>query len=69
MHYYKTIYVKTFTEFLQMLDEWKGKGYCIYEANAGKQVVFDGKNTVDCEANVCAILTNGTATCTIICMI
>lgn len=69
MHYYETIYVKTFTEFLQMIEERKADGYSIAEANAGKQVIFDGKNTIDCEANVCAILTKGTATYKIICSI
>ena len=69
MHYYETIYVNTFTEFLQMIEERKGDGYSIAEASAGKQVIFDGKNTIDCEANVCVTLTKGTATYTIICLI
>ena len=69
MHYNETIYANTFTEFLQMVEEWKSKGYGITEANADKQIVFDGKNTVDCKASVCATLEKGTATYTIICTI
>lgn len=69
MHCHETIYVDTFATFLQRIEEFKSNGYVITGADADKRVVFDGKNTVECQANICVALEKGTATYTIICTI
>lgn len=69
MHYHETIYVDTFTTFLQKIDEFRSKGYELTCADTDKRVVFDGKNTVECQANICVALEKGTATYTLICTI
>ena len=69
MNYNETIYVDTFTTLLQKIEEFRSKGYELTCADTDKRVVFDGKNTVECQANVCVALEKGTATYTIICTI
>jgi hypothetical protein len=56
-------------EFLHKTDEFKRKGYSLTNANIDKKVVFDGKNTIECQANLYATLEKGTATYTIVCTI
>ena len=69
MHYHETIYVDTFATFLQKIEEFKSNGYELTCADTDKRVVFDGKNTVECQANISVALEKGTATYTIICTI
>jgi hypothetical protein len=69
MHYHKEIHVNTFQAFLQEIEELKNKGYSISHASTDKRILFDGKNTVECQANICVTLEKGTATYTIICTI
>jgi len=69
MHYNETIHIDTFTAFLQKIEEFKSKGCILTGANTDKRVVFDGKNTVECQANIAVVLEKGTATYTIICTI
>ena len=69
MHYHKEIYVNTFQAFLQEIEELKSNGYSMSHANTDKRVVFDGKNTVECQASVSVRLESGTCTYTIICAI
>lgn len=66
MHYNETIYVDTLTTFLQKIEELKRKGYELTCADTDKRVLFDGKNTVECQANMCVALEKGTATYTLI---
>jgi hypothetical protein len=56
-------------EFLHKTDEFKRKGYSLTNANTDKKVVFDGKNTIECQANLYVTLEKGTATYTIVCTI
>lgn len=69
MHHYETICANTIMEFLHKVDEFKGKGYALTNASTDKKVVFDGKNTIGCQANLYATLEKGTATYTIVCAI
>ena len=69
MHFYETISINTFMEFLYKIEEFKIKGYHLTDTNADKHIVFDGKNTVECLASVSVTLTKGTATYTLICTI
>ena len=69
MHHYETIYANTIMELLHKIDEFKRKGYSLTDSNTEKKVVFDGKNTIECQANVYATLEKGTATYTIVCRI
>ena len=69
MHHYETIYANTIIEFLHKVDEFKRKGCILTNANTDKKVVFDGKNTIECQANLYATLEKGTATYTIVCVI
>ncbi len=66
MHYHNEINVSTFEEFLQKIEEFKSKGYHLTDTSTDKRVVFDGKNTVECQASVSATLEQGTASYTII---
>lgn len=66
MHHYETIYVSTIMEFLRKVDEFKSKGYVFTNTNTDKRIVFDGKNTVECQTSVCVTLEKGTATYTVI---
>lgn len=69
MHYNETICIDTFTAFLQKIEEFRNKGYVLTSESTDKRVVFDGKNTVECQANICVVMEKGTATYTIICTI
>lgn len=66
MHYHEAIYVNTITTFLQKIEEFMSKGYSLTFADTDKRIVFDGKNTVECQADVCVAFAKGTATYTII---
>lgn len=67
MYFHKEIYVNTFQAFLQEIEELKSKGYSMSNANTDKRVVFDGKNTIECQANVWATLEKGTCIYTVMC--
>ena len=69
MHHYETIYADTIMELLHKIDELKRKGYSLTDANTDKKVVFDGKNTIECQVNVWVMLEKGTCTYTVMCTI
>ena len=66
MHYNEIIYCNTIDTFLQKIEKFRSEGYCLTCANTDKRVLFDGQNTVECEATICVAFEKGTVTYTII---
>jgi hypothetical protein len=69
MHYYETITVDTVAAFLYEVAKLTGSGFDLIRANADKHITFDGKNTIECNAKIFAILIKGTAIYTVVCAI
>lgn len=69
MHYHRAITFHTLQEFLKEIEELKSNGYVMSDANADKRIVFDGKNTVECQAGIYATFEKGTCTYTVMCTI
>lgn len=67
--YYETITVDTIAAFLYEVAKFTNSGFDLTFANADKHITFDGKNTIDCQANISARLRKGTATYIVMCVI
>lgn len=66
MHYNEIIYINNIATFLQKIVEFTSKGYKLVCADTDKRILFDGKNTVECQADVSVAFEKGTATYTMI---
>ena len=66
MHYNETIYINTIATFLQKIKEFMSNGYDLVYADTDKRILFDGENTVECQADISVAFEKGTATYTII---
>lgn len=69
MRWYQETKVATLEMFLREIEKLKKRGYCIIREDADKNIVFDGKNTVECKASLSVVLEKGTSTFTITYMI